>query len=179
MYKANIRPRIIPITNNARRNFRQGVGLRATSQSKHRRQDRRRNPNAQFPKHLIPFKLPSPATYPSLKTLAIYNTLTPGADLPPADYRGRSPREDLPIAFKGTDPVHRIAATCYEERSSFRQDRLAHPRHREHQLRQTRNGHPIVSKRPCRKTELHPLPAIRPLNKERVCLAATKTGFFA
>src|ERR1700691_1881969 len=83
MYEANIRPGIIPIRNNARRNFRQGVGPRVTTQTKHRRYDRHRNPNAQFPEHRIPFKLLSSTTYPSLKTLAIYNTLTPGVDLPP------------------------------------------------------------------------------------------------
>lgn len=124
MYKANIRPGIIPIRNNARRNFRQGVGPRVTTQTKHRRYDRHRNPNAQFPEHRIPFKLLSSTTYPSLKTLAIYNTLTPGVDPPPSDDQGRLPREDLRIAF---NLAHRIAVASYR-RGSRRRARKRWPR---------------------------------------------------
>ena len=57
MHKANVRPAIIPIQNDARRNVGQGVGLRAATPSKSGRHDRRRHPNAQFTKHLAPLKL--------------------------------------------------------------------------------------------------------------------------
>jgi len=55
MHDANVRPAIIPIRNDVRRNVRQGVGLREATQSKGGRHHRGKKPNVQFRRHLAPF----------------------------------------------------------------------------------------------------------------------------